>query len=206
MLSTETIAEKVLQGQITTEDIHHWSHHYWNSGAFIYWLTPNQMLDIYPDGPSTARYGGIPEVGHQVLYGDYGAPGCVVVDAPAETIYQGNLGDMIVPPHAHDSDHVAIVLSGNGIFVVQREVNGQAMVLLADARPGMMAFYPAHVPHSFICGPNGIRVASAQAEYESPVDAKFAYYVDNEINKLPRLEYDAYLDHFYYAHRSARAF
>jgi hypothetical protein len=196
MLSITTITELVLQGKVTSENITHWSHYYWDSGEFIHWVKLDKIRYINADGPSTARYGGVPEVGHQILYGEYGSPGCVVVDAPADTAYQGNFGDMLVPPHAHDSDHVAIVLSGNGTFVVQREVDGHAVVLLADARPGMMAFYPAHVPHSFICGPNGIRVASAQAEYESPVSQKFAYYVGNEINELPRLKYDSYLARF----------
>jgi len=100
---------------------------------------------------------------------------------------------MLVPPHAHDTDHIAVVISGSGTFVVQREVNGQAMVLLADARPGMSAFYPARVPHSFVSGPKGIQVASVQAEYESPTSPNFAFYVGRAINELPRLSYERYL-------------
>lgn len=187
------IVHSALRGEMDGPEISHWSRHFWDRGEFVFSLDPRSLDKVSAKGPSMGRYGGAAEVTHRTLYGEAGKPGCVIVTCPHDVAYDGNLLHLKVPPHNHSSDHITIVLEGGGTFVALRDVEGTPTLLLADAGPGMVFLYPAGILHTFIVGKQGIRVASAKSEFESPTAPHFAKYADDQINRFPRMAHTDYL-------------
>lgn len=179
---------------MSSEQVSHWSWFYWNRGDFLHRVDlPGHDL-VTPDTPSIPRYAGRPEVAHQILYGQPGKAGCVLVLAPSEPGgFSGDFNELLVPLHSHPTDHIALVVRGSGTFLVRRQVDGEDVMLMAKSGPGTLLFYPAGIPHTFICGKDGIDVASVQAEYETPSSVRFSDLAPAYLNTLPRMEYEHYL-------------
>ena len=193
MNDIQSIAESVVAGQLDSVSLSHWSWYYWNRGDFRHHVNPEGLVKAQASGTIIQRYSGTPEVAHRILYGEPGKAGCVMVKAPPEHSYRGNFDDLLIPLHSHPTDHIAVVLGGGGTFLARRQLEGDDVILMAEAGPGTILFYPAGIPHTFISGEDGIRVASAQAEYESPDSVRFADQAPYYLNELPRLDYALYL-------------
>jgi len=173
-LSTTDIVRAVLAGELGAEALSALVLARWERGEFVDYVDPVKLPEINAEGPGVARYEGAESVRHWRLYGAPGAVGCVLVDCPHDAGYRGDLRELLVPPHVHPTDHVAVVLRGGGRFVVARTFGGSLRLVVAEARPGMIAFYPSGVAHTFIVGPGGILVASAQSEFQLPDEKTFA--------------------------------
>lgn len=190
----QSIAESVVAGQSDSANLSHWSLYFWNRGDFFHSVKVDGLNKAKNSSSVIRRYSGTQEVAHRVLYGAPGEAGCVEVRAPAEhDDYQGNFGDLLIPLHSHATDHIAIVLGGGGTFLIKRQINGDDAILMIQAGPGSIFFYPAGVPHTFISGKDGIHVASAQAEFESPASVRFADWAPEYLNDLPRIKQNDYL-------------
>jgi len=193
MNDIQSLAESVVAGQLDSVSLSHWSRYYWNQGKFCHHVNPEGLVKAQASSTIIQRYSGTSEVAHRILYGEPGKAGCVVVKAPPEHSYRGNFGDLLIPLHSHSSDHIAVILDGGGTFLVRRQLEGDDVILMAEAGPGTIMFYPARIPHTFISGEDGICVASAQAEYQSPDSVRFADLAPDYLNELPRLDYALYL-------------
>ena len=190
----KAIAKSVLAGRMDNSELSHWSWLFWNRGDFMHRVELSKLAISEGSMPLIQRYAGTDEVAHRILYGKPGKAGCVLVKAPPEhPSFQGDFNDLLVPLHSHPTDHIALVVGGGGTFLIRRQVNDDDVILMGEAGPGTILFYPAGIPHTFISGVNGIHVASAQAEYEPPSSVRFADMAPDYLNTLPRLEYAEYL-------------
>jgi hypothetical protein len=181
------IAAACLHGSLSRAEISELARDYWDRDDFVHYVEAEQLSLVRPSGPATRRYAGAPNVLHWKLYGDSGSPGCVLVESPHDAQYEDDFGALQVPPHVHDTDHIAIVLEGSGSFVVARPHEDGARVMIAPARPGLIAFYPRGVPHTFVSGPDGIVVASVQSEFEAPESPGFATLVRGGLAGMERV-------------------
>lgn len=190
MLSPKNIVRACLTGKLGAEELTNIAHDRWNRGEFVEYIDPEDLMAVKPMGQSTQRYAGASSVEHWRIYGEPGVAGCILVRSPHDEAYRNDLSDLQVPPHVHSTDHIAIVLEGGGSFVAARSTGGVLQSVVADARPGMIAYYPSGVPHTFISGTNGILVATLQSEYQHPGKPEFATPVPGGLLGIERLDYD----------------
>ena len=189
----QAVADAVLRGEVSTKTINRWTELFWERGGFFHTVDVRAFQKQELEGALVRRYAGTKDVAHRVTFGAKGRAGCVVVRAPRERdSYQGDLNDLLVPPHTHPTAHIAIVFGGGGTFVAKRAIDEVNHIVMIPASPGSIFFYPAHIPHTFVSGKQGIQVASAQAEFESPKSAEFARLSTQDLNALPRMEQAEY--------------
>lgn len=161
----------------------------WKEGSYLRRLPVDVLPTLEATAPSRRRYCCSTVVRNHVLYGTRGEPGCVLVIAPYDAAFKGNFHDLNVPMHVHETDHIAVVMDGEGVFYVQRDLKAGPAVVYTKVGKGCVLFFPAGTPHTFAVGRAGISVATFEPEFEFPDSPEFATFVPDDLHRLPHVEY-----------------
>lgn len=193
MSEMTVLLRRSIWGDITSDEARVRVHDYWESGYFIHQVPPVCIPPFKVVGPPVDRYGLKTPLLNFFIYGERGQPGCLLVKAPHDVAFDKDFTDLNMFLHIHNSDHIAVVVEGHGIFFVQRNLPEGMVIIQAQVSTGSIMFYPKDTPHTFAGGSSGITVASMQCEFEPPDSPKFASLADESVNSLPRIDYSDYL-------------
>lgn len=180
---------RLLRGEVSREEAMNTVAEYWGKGTFLRRVPADELPLLRITAPSRARYCCSIAVRNHVLYGVRGEPGCVLVIAPFDAAFDGDFRDLNVPMHIHNTDHIAVVMNGQGVFYAQRDLEDGPVVVHAEVEKGSVMFYPAGTPHTFAVGRHGISVASFQCDFESPHSPEFSRPVAGDLRRLKLVEY-----------------
>jgi len=189
MLDLPSLLKGALLGTLTRGEIDRAVEHHWGAGDFVHHLPPAWIPALPAPRRRAKRYGLDGQLVTDVLYGDEGAPGCLLITTPSQGPYDRRLVRLLVPPHTHHSAHITVVTRGHALFLVARRQPWGAELITAAMGPGSLVFYPSGVAHTF-ASDEEFEVVSLQAAYKEPERPDFAAPSALRFDRLPRVSYE----------------
>jgi hypothetical protein len=185
------LLEGTLLGTLSADQIEQAVEGHWLRRDIVHHLGADVLPTLSPPRQVVGRHGFTDELVNEVMYGEVGQPACLLVTTPEPGRYDRNFRELLVPPHVHESAHIAVVISGNPLWVVGCP-SEQGTVLIAEPMaPGSMAMYPRDVPHTFVADETFV-VATAEARSAQPESERFARPSPVDFGGLPRMSYEAW--------------
>jgi len=183
------LLKATLRGTLSADEMEHAVAERWAAHDFVHHLPADAIPPLGPTRGRVGRYGFTTEVVSEQLYGEVGEPGCLVITTPDPGRYDRSFRRLLVPPHVHNSAHIAVVISGNPLWVAVCPTGQGDVVVAEPMSPGSMAFYPRGVPHTFIADETFV-VATSEARLTDPESEDFARPSPVDCSRLPRMNYE----------------
>jgi AraC-like ligand binding domain len=191
MLHPRAILEATILGRLTRPAVDSLVAHHWARGDFVRRLPADIVPPVGVPRRRAKRYGLADQIVTDVLYGEEGGPGCLLVTTPCLGPYDRTFRRLVVAPHVHDSAHIAVVTRGRALFLVARHEERRVVLVTAELSRGSLVFYPAGAPHTF-AGDEEFQVASLQATHKEPEREDFAQPSPMRFETLARVTYEEY--------------
>lgn len=187
------LLEGTLTGTLSSEEIEAAVEARWAARDIVQHLPADAIPELPPSRGRVGRHGFKDELITEVLYGQPGKPGCLLITTPVPGRYDRTFRDLLVPPHVHASAHIAVVVSGRPLWLVACPTPRGQVVIAEPMAPGSMAFYPAGVAHTFVADEDFV-VATTEARSAEPESERFARPAPVAFHKLPLMNYGAWQD------------
>jgi hypothetical protein len=160
----------------------------WRRGDFIHHLGPGGVPTLPPSRERLDAYGTWHGLTTDVLFGQRGEAGCLLVGTPPQPALDESLRSFLVPPHVHWCHHASLVTGGEARFLVVRDTGAGAVLVVERVVPGSLIYVTAGTPHTFITR-RGFEVASLHARWLGADRADFAQDSDLDLSVLPRMSF-----------------
>jgi hypothetical protein len=183
------LLQGTLTGTLSSERIESAVQACWAAQDPVHHLPAEALPPLPRPVGRVGRHGFTDELITEVLYGSVGQPGCLLVTTPGIGRYDRSLSRLLVPPHVHESAHIAVVVSGRPLWLVACPTASGPVLVAEPMRPGSMAFYPPGVAHTFVAD-EAFVVATAEARSKNPESERFARPAPLNFARLPRMTYD----------------
>jgi hypothetical protein len=188
MSELRALLEGTLLGTLGSDAIERAVEQHWRQRDIVHHLSADALPTLPEPQGRVGRKGFTDELVTEVLYGTEGEPGCLLITTPDPGRYDRSLRRLLVPPHVHGSAHIAVVISGNPLWVVGCPTAQGEVVVAEQMVPGSMAMYPRGVAHTFVSDETFV-VATAEAHWTEPESDQFARRSPLDFGGLPRMSY-----------------
>lgn len=187
-MNLDIFVSRLLAGRVSGSELAMQVAERWRTGEFIRHLGSEAVPPLGSTLRTVSRCGESDVLRTEVLYGTEGEPGCILITTPSQGGWDESLQTFLVAPHTHRSPHTSLIVRGEAVFVVARELAGETVVITEPVRPGSLTFCQQGIPHTFVSD-REFQVASAHASYVRPDRADFATPSEIAFSELPRMTF-----------------